>query len=152
MRKGIRNTRLYRIWLAMKNRCNNPNEPRYKDYGARGITVCEEWQKSFESFYNWAINNGYEDNLTIDRIDNDKGYCSENCRWATIMEQASNTRHCHYIEYNGEKHSISEWSRILDISRHNLNNRINRYGYSVERAFTEKVGTNQGRRKCLNVK
>lgn len=124
----------------MKNRCFNSKTPRYSDYGGRGITVCDEWKNDFKAFYDWATLNGYCDDLTIDRIDNDGNYEPSNCRWVTMDVQANNSRYCHNIEFNGEVHSISEWSRILGISRGALNNRINKYGYSIERAFTEPVG------------
>lgn len=89
---GKYHTRLHGIWTDMKARCNNPNRKAYKDYGGRGITVCEEWHNSFETFYEWAMANGYSDDLTIDRIDNDKGYSPDNCRWATMADQNKNKR------------------------------------------------------------
>lgn len=88
-------TRLYRIWQQMKQRCSNPNCDAYKYYGHKGVSLCEEWNNNFISFYEWSIQHGYKNNLTIDRIDSNKNYCPENCRWLT---QADNTRRVFHPE------------------------------------------------------
>lgn len=121
---GQSRTRLYKIWEGMKQRCNNPHVERYSHYGGRGIKVCKEWADSFEAFYAWAMAHGYADNLQIDRIDNDGNYTPENCRWATRVENQSNTRQNVIIELNGERHTIAEWARITGISRSTINRRI----------------------------
>ena len=104
--------RLNRIWLNIIKRCNDKSN---KNYGGKGIKICNEWLNNFENFYNWAIANGYQDNLTIDRIDNNKGYSPDNCRWATKKEQARNMTTNRLITHNGETHCMIEWSEILNI-------------------------------------
>lgn len=111
---GMSHTRIYNIWAGMKSRCCNPKDTSYYLYGARGITVCTEWLNDFQAFYEWALENGYADNLTIDRIDVNGNYEPSNCRWATAKEQRENQRQ-YEITYNGETHTLLEWSDITGI-------------------------------------
>lgn len=124
--------RVYYIWEAMKRRCYNKNN---SNYGNRGIKVCEEWQE-FIPFYEWAIANGYNDNLTIDRINVNGNYEPDNCRWATMKEQGNNRRNNHLITYQNTTRTIAQWAEELGINYNTLWNRINKYHWSVERALT----------------
>lgn len=135
IKHGKRNTRLYRIWLQMKNRCYNENTERYSDYGGRGISVCDEWKNNFQTFYDWSMSNGYDEHLTIDRIDNDGNYSPENCRWSTVQEQVRNTRSNVLLTLNGETHCVAEWSEITGIKETTIRSRI-RYGWNTERILT----------------
>ena len=114
-RSGKR-TRLYRIWTGMKTRCNNKSDHLYRLYGARGITVCDEWRDSFEAFRDWAQESGYRDDLTIDRINVDGNYDPGNCRWATRKEQMHNTRRCHYITVDGVTKDLTQWAQTIGLS------------------------------------
>ena len=136
---GLRGHRLYPIWSGMKDRCLNKNNKRYSSYGGRGIEVCKEWQQSFRAFLRWAMANGYEEGLSIDRIDNDGNYCPENCRWATAKEQANNKRWNHLITYNGKTQTMKEWAEELGIKLSTLSQRINSYRWSDEKALTTPV-------------
>lgn len=145
-------TRLNNIYQLMKQRCYNPNNPRYKDYGGRNIIVCDEWvdteiihlgrqgrlSKGWLAFKEWAISNGYKDNLTLDRIDNNKGYCPENCRWVSMQVQINNTRQNHNITYKGDTKTLRQWADVLGISYSTLRSRLNRDKMSVEEALEGK--------------
>ena len=130
-------TRLYQIWSGIRGRCNNPNEECYPNYGGRGIKICDEWNSNFTTFYEWAINNGYKENLTIDRIDNNGDYNPNNCRWTDLKTQANNTRRNHYLTYKGETKSLAEWAEIKKINYSTLRARINTYHWSVEKALED---------------
>jgi hypothetical protein len=133
---GEWDTRLHAIWSNMKQRCLNPKNTNYIHYGARGIEVCDEWM-GYVAFMEWAKSNGYEINLTIERIDNNLGYSPCNCRWATRQEQANNTRRSLFITYNGQTKTLSQWSRKIGIDKGTLLYRI-KHGWSVEAAFSSK--------------
>jgi hypothetical protein len=133
---GMRYTRLYREWRSMKNRCSCENWEDYGNYGGRGITVCPEWADSFEAFRDWALANGYRDDLTLDRRDVDGNYEPSNCRWATQAQQANNKRNSRYLEYNGEVKTVKEWADELGLNYSTLYSRITTKGWSTEKALT----------------
>lgn len=122
----------------MKERCYNQNRNSYCWYGAKGICVCDEWD-DFENFYDWSMNNGYSDELTIDRIDANGNYCPENCRWSTDREQANNRSTNRIIEYNGESHTLEEWSRITGIASSTIRMRLDEYKWDVEKSLTKSI-------------
>ena len=126
-RKGNRK-RLYTIWKSMRERCTAPNQNRYKNYGGKGIKVCSDWD-DYSVFKDWALNNGYSDDLSIDRIDVNGDYCPENCRWATTKEQANNTTANHRITIDGITHTMSEWSEISGIKISTIFARL-KYGWN----------------------
>ena len=113
---GLSNTRLNKIYRMMLDRCNNPNITHYKYYGSRRIRVCTEWENDFENFYKWAMDNGYTDDLTIERTEVDKNYQPDNCKWIPVSEQAKNSRQCHYQVIDGEKLCLAEIARKYNIS------------------------------------
>lgn len=132
---GESRTRLFKIWDNMIQRCTNEKYPRYQNYGGRGISVCEEW-KEYTNFRDWAKTNGYSDQLTIDRIDNNKGYFPSNCRWTTYTAQNNNQRSNCLITYQGETNTMAEWSRKLGICYETLKARLKKHHWDVERAFS----------------
>lgn len=126
---------LYNSWNGMKDRVSNPNRKDAKYYFKKGISICPEWY-DFNIFKEWAYNNGYKSGLTIDRIDINKDYCPENCRWITLAEQQSNKSSNHFLEYKGEIKTITEWGRILNKSYDYLYRRLKK-GYSLEKIIEE---------------
>jgi hypothetical protein len=129
----------HKTWLSMKNRCLNPNDTRFADYGGRGITICDKWENSFETFY--ADMGPRPEGCSIDRIDVDGDYEPSNCRWATDTEQRRNKRNNHLITHKGETKTLAEWSEITNIKYATLKIRINKLKWPVERALTEPVRT-----------
>lgn len=126
-------TRLYRIWQNMKNRCRNENVDRFERYGGRGISICKEWHE-FDNFYKWSMDNGYNDELTIDRIDNDGDYNPENCKWSTQREQARNRSTTVKVERNGITKPLREWCEIEGVGFNMVYKRIRR-GWDIEDAI-----------------
>ena len=135
---GLSNSRIHRTWSLMKDRCERVGSKSYKNYGAKGIKVCDEWH-DFAVFADWAFENGYDDTLTIDRIDSSKNYCPSNCRWVDRKVQNNNTSRNHRITYNGETKTMAQWSEITGISYAAIKSRLNKHGWSVERALTTPV-------------
>lgn len=134
-RHGLKHTRAYRVWEKIKGRCCCPTNPNYQRYGGRGITLCKEWRDDPKKFIEWAYANGYREDAeygecTVDRIDNNKGYSPENCRIVNEKVQANNRRSNRYIEHNGERKTMAQWSDI-----YNLNPMTVRY-YHVDRGMT----------------
>lgn len=142
---GFFGTRIYQTWVQMKARCFNEQHKHYKDYGGRGITVCDEWKDDFMTYYYWSIDNGYAENLSIDRIENDGNYEPSNCRWVSMQMQANNKRNNRLIEYNNQTHTLAEWSRILGINYKTLKARIITMCWDVKRAFETPVAIKGGK-------
>lgn len=124
LKHGLARHPLYTVWAGMIQRCTNQKASNYSRYGGRGIQVCEEWKNDFVSFYDWSMNNGYETGLTLDRIDNHLGYYPDNCRWTDRQTQQNNTRRNRFVTFNGETHTITQWSRILNVNHETLRYRI----------------------------
>lgn len=122
---GKAKTRLYKIWRGMIRRTMNPKRQNYYRYGGRGIRVCDEWLHDFSAFKEWSMKNGYNDTLSIDRIDSNGNYCPENCRWADKIQQARNRETTRYFEYNGENKTVVEWAEITGIPYTTILRRIN---------------------------
>ena len=140
IKHGLCGTKLYNVWLTMKQRCYNPRDKHYRWYGAKGVKVCDLWRENPAAFAEWCKANGYKDGLTIDRIDTAGNYEPNNCRFISMSAQQRNRSSCKMISFNGETRSVQEWAEKLRIAPSTLRSRFNK-GWSVERALTEPVGT-----------
>lgn len=118
------NKKLRTVWRVMIHRCYNENYKGYKYYGEKGTKVCQEWLGDYELFFEWSIKNGYKEGLSIDRIDFEKEYSPENCRWATIEVQANNTSQNVWVEYNGEKYTLTQLSKIFNCGLNSIQSRV----------------------------
>ncbi|GHV06419.1 hypothetical protein FACS1894217_05060 [Clostridia bacterium] len=143
-RHGLSKTRLYKIYVNMKSRCYNPKSTRFYSWGGKGITICNDWLEDFKKFYDWSMQNGYSEDLTIDRIDSDKGYSPENCRWVTVKEQSNNTCKNHQYTFNGETLNSCEIAAKYNLKRTTFEERIRR-GWSLERALLSPVRCGNGK-------
>ena len=133
---GKTNTRLYNIWSKMKERCCNPTRKAYKNYGKKGVSVCDEWLNDFQKFHDWAIVSGYKDNLTIDRINSDGNYEPNNCRWITLSENVRQKYKSDFITVGDKSLTIHDWAQRLNLSQYALRNRYKEFGKEwVEKAI-----------------
>lgn len=132
----LSNTKIYGIWNAMRNRCYYKKGKAYKNYGGRGITVCDEWKNSFETFYKWAMENGYKDGLSIERMDNNCGYSPDNCKWINKGEQAQNRRRNYSVTINGVTKNLTEWCKEYNIDYGLVHNRCHKLHWDFEKALT----------------
>lgn len=131
------NTSIYNRWLGMKGRCNNPNNKKYKNYGGRGIKICDDWnnnENGFKNFYEWAIRNNYKNNLTLDRIDVNGDYEPKNCRWVDMIVQENNRTNNRIVNYEGKEYTLFELSQISKVCYKTLHQRIYKYKWDVDKA------------------
>ena len=148
---GLSKTRLHRIWHSMYCRCYYKGTNQYKNYGGKGIKVCDEWKhiEGFINFYNWAINNGYSEDLTLDRINNEEDYCPENCRWLTLKEQSNHRTNNVLFTFDGITQTSKQWCDKYGISQTTFSDRLKR-GWTLEQALT--ISTKGTQRKVFNNK
>lgn len=141
----LSNTRIYQTWYSMKGRCENKDDKDYEIYGGSGIKVCKEWSDDFMSFYNWSMENGYKDDLTIDRIDNDKGYDPNNCRYVNYTIQNRNRSNTVILEHEGVSKPLAEWCEIYNIPYRRTYERMKK-GWSSQEILLAPKGYKQGKR------
>ena len=147
---GCTNTRLFHIWVDMKQRCENPNHPQFYLWGGKGIKVCDEWH-DFLVFKKWAESSGYCDNLSIDRINGERDYCPENCRWATAKQQARNTKANHRITIDGETKALCEWIELSPITSSTYHKRKKRGMSDKDALWTPSTSKNHFKKRDLIV-
>lgn len=147
---GHRYDKIYGVWKTMKARCYNSNAENYNRYGGRGITICDDWLNSFEMFYRWSIKNGYQEGLTIDRIDNNGNYEPNNCRWTDRIMQANNRQTNHKLVYKETTQNLSQWCKELNLPYNAIYNRIVRLKWSVENAFETPIKHTQATKNLDN--
>lgn len=135
---GLTHHPLYRVWQRMKGCTSSPTHQDYHHYGARGITVCDEWANNFKSFYTWAMEHGWKSGLEIDRVDTNGNYCPENCRFTDRSGQMRNTRRTRMLTYNGKTQSVAAWAEETGIRSGTIYTRLNA-GWSVEKTLTTEV-------------
>ena len=135
--KNLYKSSLYSSWVNMKTRCTNIKSPSFKRYGARGITICRKWD-TFAGFLE-DMKSSYKKGLTIERVNNSEGYYKKNCRWATKKEQANNTRRNRIIKWQGLEKTLAQWSEIIGLNRTTITQRIDYYGWSIEKALSTMV-------------
>ena len=128
---------IFSRYKSMIDRCNNPENVNYINYGRRGIKVCEEWLKDFSVFESWALENGFDKKLSIERIDNDGGYSPENCKWANRSEQANNRRSNRNLTFKGRTQNLRAWANELGIKENTIRARLDNLGWSVEKSLTK---------------
>lgn len=138
------NQRIKRIFYGMRNRCYEENDKNYRWYGAKGIKICNEWLHNPKAFEDWALRNGYDDDQTIDRIDSEKDYCPENCRWVTNAQNTKYKSSTMIIKANGEVHTGRDWSKILGLGINIINKYIRKYGIDNTIDFIERYIKNPG--------
>ena len=141
--------RIYKIWKSMKYRCYLKTHQHYERYGGRGIKVCDEWKNNVENFYNWSMQNGYKEDLTIDRIDNNGNYEPSNCRWVDRITQQNNTKKNKYYDYNGEKLTLSQICRKYNINYSTLYHRLEKNN-DIKKAIETPINKSKSRKKEEN--
>lgn len=140
--------RLYYIWNNIKTRCYNIKSKDYKNYGGRGISMCDDWRTSSKTFCEWAKSNGYVDGMTIERIDNNGNYCPENCTWIPKSEQVNNRRNCLLYTYNNKTQNLAQWCNELGLDYKRTFDRIRNKGWTFERAISTPVYVSKRNKKA----